>query len=353
MPHRIGVCYYKDFQDFIKRFRINLKRDYGFELPIKFFGCSEYGEKSKRPHFHFLLFAPSGFDEELRLSVIKSWPYGRHIRNEKSFQLVSDDPASYVASYVNCGFKFSSFLARNFKPKSSFSKFFGHGKDVFRLSEIQKAIRKGDLQYVVESAGSISDEKSCLPYPKYVINRWFPLFKGYSRLASNTVFDFISSYFSKGILWNAGLRFDDLNPDKKIVYTDDDLDRICSHFRYVFASYQDETGIKDVNTALLCYAHEYLQAWTCYKSTIKRLWYLDDTVSVAYKYDNLCLLRPNVRNYILSDYLNLGDDTVVFLDPNEFPDRVNSTNKLVALYDTYCKDKEISNIVMNDNGVFV
>ena len=53
---KIGVCYYKDYQQFAARLRLNLKRHYNYEGKILIYACSELGVKSLRPHFHLLIF---------------------------------------------------------------------------------------------------------------------------------------------------------------------------------------------------------------------------------------------------------------------------------------------------------
>lgn len=45
---RVSVIYYKDVQNFFKRLRINLNRDYGITEYISYFSCSEYGPRSHR-----------------------------------------------------------------------------------------------------------------------------------------------------------------------------------------------------------------------------------------------------------------------------------------------------------------
>lgn len=49
----------KDFQDFMKRLRKKIATEYGNDVKIRYYACGEYGSKSKRPHFHAIIF---GFD---------------------------------------------------------------------------------------------------------------------------------------------------------------------------------------------------------------------------------------------------------------------------------------------------
>lgn len=93
-------------QKFLKRFR---KAFSGVEAapgsdhcPIRFFGCGEYGERSKRAHYHVLLFnvriddarvyGEKTFTSE-RVSAL--WPFGSHLIGS-----VTPASAAYVAGYA-------------------------------------------------------------------------------------------------------------------------------------------------------------------------------------------------------------------------------------------------------------
>lgn len=92
---RIPYCNTSDCQKFLKRLRFHSKTKYNEE--IRFYGVSEYGPRTFRPHWHLLLF----FDSDKLSSVIQqlvseSWSYGR-----TTCELSRGGSASYVASYVN------------------------------------------------------------------------------------------------------------------------------------------------------------------------------------------------------------------------------------------------------------
>lgn len=93
--NRIPYCNTSDCQKFLKRLRFHLKDKYNEE--IRFYGVSEYGPRTYRPHWHLLLF----FNSDKLASVIQqlvseSWSYGR-----TTCELSRGGSASYVASYVN------------------------------------------------------------------------------------------------------------------------------------------------------------------------------------------------------------------------------------------------------------
>lgn len=64
---------WKDFSDFLKRYRMTQVRKLGNRLPIRFLGCGEYGEKSGRFHYHALLWNTRPVPEDL---LTRLWPHG-------------------------------------------------------------------------------------------------------------------------------------------------------------------------------------------------------------------------------------------------------------------------------------
>ena len=93
--NRIPYCNVSDCQKFLKRLRFHSKNKHNEE--IRFYGVSEYGPRTYRPHWHLLLF----FNSDELASVIQqlvseSWSYGR-----STCELSRGGSASYVASYVN------------------------------------------------------------------------------------------------------------------------------------------------------------------------------------------------------------------------------------------------------------
>lgn len=82
-PRKIGVPYFKDIQDFEKRFRMWLKRKLNYDKKIKFFNVNECGEKRQRPHFHFLLYASGLTEAQVREAVVACWPFSNRAKYEK------------------------------------------------------------------------------------------------------------------------------------------------------------------------------------------------------------------------------------------------------------------------------
>lgn len=93
--NRIPYCNVSDCQKFLKRLRFHSKNKYNEE--IRFYGVSEYGPRTYRPHWHLLLFFNSDeFTSVVQQLVSESWSYGR-----STCELSRGGSASYVASYVN------------------------------------------------------------------------------------------------------------------------------------------------------------------------------------------------------------------------------------------------------------
>ena len=101
----------KDFQDFMKRFRKFVKKEFKHDgLRIAY--CGEYGDVTKRPHFHFILMNSPDLSEYLQFFRYKNVD-GERINYYKCSELdriwrngftevtsVSFNAAAYVAGYV-------------------------------------------------------------------------------------------------------------------------------------------------------------------------------------------------------------------------------------------------------------
>lgn len=338
---KVGVCYFRDLQNFEKRFRERLRRS-GFREKIRFFNVVEYGGKSLRPHAHFLLFTSPGYDEILRSAFVASWPFGRRVREKESFQLVRDDPAGYVSSYVNGGNSLCEFLASNFKAKHSASKYFGHGRKQFDIYEIEKGVKRGCLDYSYERVVKGVPTILSFPVPKYVVNRWFPLFKGYSRLTSSKVFDYLRSGFQPGVLGAIASEYDWYNEKQQIKYTSEDLRRIGIRFRHCYEKFLQFYP----HASFVDYAKAYEATWRVYKSTCYRYFVLDPEVDDFFKYDNICLL-PLKRQVNLFYSLGSPSPSRQFIvDNNEKPHYKNKSIKMAGMFDKYCKQKYTTNFVL-------
>lgn len=251
----VGVCWYPDIQNFFKRLRINLLRHYNYEKKFTYFACSEYGGQTLRPHFHGLIFIEPSAEDLFRCAIVESWPYADSDRT-REFIEVARDCASYVASYVNG----NAFISRTFSgsrlfhQKHSYSHGFGASIDSFRLTKILENADRGAMCFNREVLIDGIRSYATLPVPSYVINRYFPKFKGFSRLPIDSL---------RVVLWCPShlIRFREL-----LDYSDADLHRIMVSLNNAFARYHAVTGKNRMDFAI-----DFERVWRCHYHTSNRL----------------------------------------------------------------------------------
>lgn len=120
--NRIPYCNTSDCQRFLKRLRFHSKNKYNEE--IRFYGVSEYGPRTYRPHWHLLLFFNSDeLASSIRQLVSSSWSYG-----DTTCELSRGGSASYVASYVNSSVCLPPLYLQHkaIRPRSLHSKGYGN-----------------------------------------------------------------------------------------------------------------------------------------------------------------------------------------------------------------------------------
>ena len=87
-----GSLIKKDIQDFMKRFRKYYEEQYGYRK-VRYFAVGEYGEKSKRAHYHILLFnVDSVYAEKI---IQKAWKKG-HSQTD----LLHENRIKYAVKYT-------------------------------------------------------------------------------------------------------------------------------------------------------------------------------------------------------------------------------------------------------------
>lgn len=348
----IGVVYYPDIQKFFKRLRINLNRYYGKKIPLRMFTVFEYGGKTIRPHAHSIVFFQTCSFDVLRDTIIKSWPYGREIRRDKSVQLVQYDAASYVSSYVNCSDKLPSFIKANFNTKHSCSKLFGHHRNAFTLTSILDKIGKGDLSYDTQTNRNGIRDVINIQIPKYVINRYFPQFKGYSRLAPAEVRNLLRCV---GSITNFGdelrritTNFDNghemINYHRRINYNSLDSYATAVRLNNAYNYYHRVTGRNAQD-----YAQDYYKAWVVFASNKEKRLHAEPTQPLRFRYYNLQDIFLNSQNTEqIKEFLGVNKDALINVDPNTYPDVVSHSAQLEQYYSFYCKMKDVNAITLSD-----
>ena len=327
--NRIGISFYPDYQHFCARLRINLKRKFNFNGKLQVYNVSEYGESTLRPHFHLLVYS-SGIDyTSLRNAIVESWPFSNLDKRNRSIEL-AENPASYIASYVNRGSSFPSFLEKYFKPKWSYSKGFGLAKVEFSASNVYEAYRKGALQYDYAINRGNFLEVFTSPIPKYVIHRFFPLFKGYSRIDVTS----LPSYFTRNL---------DIRRIKgEFQITSEDLYKTQIRLENARLRWNEESG---QSLSMNDYALLHTSVWRLYKSTCLRLFMERDDIPITEKYDNL--LEAKTKHLFP---VGLDWNDVYELNANRFQSVVNKSTDSVRLYHKMCKDRKFKNhiLALND-----
>lgn len=321
--HNIGIAWYKDKQLFEKRLKQNLIRLFNYHGYYKSFCCSEYGESTCRPHFHFVMQVEKNALEIFKSAILASWPFSSRNRLLRGIE-IARDVASYVASYFNSPADFPIFLADNFPPKHSFSKDFGFNLDSFLLDSILQKVECGDMSYYKQFVRDGYTEVLNIPIPKYVVNRFFPQFKGYSRLPCAEVYDVLSH--------PARLR----RYAKELDYTEEDLISIP---RRLFNKYTQ--WFLPMGYSIDDYIALYIKAWNCYRSSVYKHFVTNGDVPLLEKYDNLY----EIDNGSVRASFDLPPYTL--LNPNEFPSNIASTNKLIQQFNKKVKCKKVSDIVQS------
>lgn len=331
----MGIIYFKDVQDFFKRLRINLSRRQGFDMPsIRYFVTSEYGEEKYRPHFHILVITERENYETVKSAIVDSWSFEDRDLLERNIE-IAKDVASYVASYVNCGTDFPRCFSRLAAPKHSQSKNFGVEIPAFRLDSLLANADKGTMSYrratKVNGVPTVFD----VPIPKYVINRYFPQFKGLCRFAPDSLdialrFPYqMFRYAKSDAITNYGVGNDGVDDYWK------------SYIRLVHCrdKYIELTG-----KTIYDYAIDYQRVWNCYKNTVYRMLFDDVDEPILEKYDNIdTVVKGTLRNDTLQQLINSHPDCET--DFNCFRKQKQITEHLSSLYRKKMKHKKTNNFI--------
>lgn len=339
---RISVCYFRDIQDFFKRLRQNLIRHYHYEKQFSYFVCSEYGSYSQRAHFHALIIISKDDVSIFESAILESWPYAFRGRTKAGIE-IARNAASYVSSYLCGNFSLPSLLQDPlFKPKHSMSKGFGTFLDCFSLSSLLEKVRCGDFYIYRESKVNGESTSFPLPIPFFVVNRYFPKFKGFGRLDSSQLREFLYTIittcedvskrglslieFRGMLLWDTRRNhlpgpYDFTNLDTYVTYVS------------IYNAYLRCRDIVGFN--IFDYIEAYISIWICYACSLLKYSYNDDDVRLGdYSsfytnvvwYDDLSKVSPTLSPSV--DYE---------LDPNRLHSVVRSDVSLVTLF--YQKDK--------------
>lgn len=326
-PRAVGVCYYKDVQDYIKRVRITLNRK-GYEFPISYYFCSEYGPTTCRPHYHGLVFFPSGYYDVVKEILSSCWSFDSDDRCRNNISLAVS-AASYVSSYVNCSTNVPLFLreCREISPTHSYSKGFGINKAEYKLHSIYEKWLQRDLRCNVSRIVDGVPVVASILVPKYVLSRYFPKIKGYCLLSHDELIEVASR---PERLANYALR---------LSYNSEDY-----HRNYVMLKHKRDS-FQNAGYSINDFALIYSDIWSLRSSNSLIDFYIEQNpYNGLQKYDNIVdfYIDPSISE-TLFNYIPFN--TVFETDFNRFNDIVHRTNELTDMYYKYEKKRKINNIV--------
>ena len=340
----IGVLYYKDVQNFMKRLRQNLKRNYNYNEDLFFYACSEYGSQSLRPHFHLLIFTTYASSSKVVSAFNAAWPFADTSVNFNAIEYARD-ASSYVSSYVNRGSDFPVLFEKaSFRPKSSYSSSVGMGNSNFLLPQILKNLRKGIVTYSRSVNVNGIQQNIDFLLPKYVIRRYFPKFKGFGRLTTNEA-SFVLQCPQRLALF---ARYLDYSLDDLRLYKTS-LNNAFSKFCFLL----NLDSSREVFNRTY-FAQSYINCYKARYSYILKEWLNNkDNVPTLLLYDNWaeCILHPEkfslfTRNRIFSyfnEFKNFGD----YVNPNTFPHYKALNDYYSQLFYKKQKIKKVTNIVLS------
>ena len=311
----IGIIYYKDVQDYLKRVRITLKRK-NYDFQISFFSCSEYGPSTCRPHFHLLVFVPKGYYEQTKDVLSACWSFDDYHRTRQNISRAKD-AAAYVSSYVNCDTIVPDLFknVRKIRPNHSMSKGFGTNKVSFSPTSILEKIRNRNLRYDCARVRNGQLVTDTLLLPKYVISRYFPRFTGFCRLTDDEVFRVALKPSSIGIY------------AKKCLLTHEQCRRIyvmLKNKQQLFFQY----GISKVDCAS-AYSH----VWNVYRSNILQDWY--DSIKFTKDYFQA---YDNIKDFYCGDVLSPTLDELMFHLPKNYNYETDYNKFDRCVYDSFEKE---------------
>lgn len=333
---KIGVCLYSDFQKFVKRLRQILIRKYHVTSRFSYFVCSEYGSITKRPHFHADLSIPSSYEAEFRQAILEAWPYADTSRTARYIE-IARDVACYVSSYVNGSSDIPECFKGTFDQKHHYSQHYGVGLDCFGLPALLEKIKSRDLHYYTRKEFDGTSEFNDVPYPAYVVNRFFPKFKGFSWCSSSSLFNIARE--PENVCRELSKIENPLYH-----YNSDETYKIYVRLKNAQDYFVNTTGLSAYDFALY-----YVDVWKLFTS--QNL--IDSHKDIEY-----------VEQY--ADYYDNGNDLYnglvsaptipqkvfekIQVDPNKRVDVLSRDSSLRSLYHRLSKQKKVTNYVMSHNG---
>lgn len=184
----VSIAYHKDFQTFIKNLRQYLFRKFHKNIDLKFYYAPEFGPTTTRFHIHALIYFPKCFSVfQVKNIICDNWRFASRLRTAQYVE-PARCASHYVSSYINCDSSISSLLQllTPLRHRHSFYLFNRYQKFTFD-SVYQKVVVQRNYMYKFTSFTTGSPTEVCIPYPKHILDSFFPFIQGYSRFDCNAL----------------------------------------------------------------------------------------------------------------------------------------------------------------------
>lgn len=344
---KIGVILYSDLQRFYKRLRIILQRKYQVTSPFTYFGCSEYGPTTKRPHFHVLIFVPSSETQLFCTAISEAWQFDSLARKRKGIQ-IARNASSYVSAYVNSNTRLSKFYTQNsIRQRHSYSQNFGMQNPFFSFENVVASSEKSDFSYnKTIMRNSIPTVVNCA-IPKYVVDKYFPRFLGYSSMSSDSLLQLLQCPTFHSCLSYLGSYYRTHFPYDGFHLSNDGSSLDIAHRAHVLSvkllNWQRrmfERGYDAISASYLHLSVHRQYTSYLYKREYEDIQNLDD---FEVHYDNIRVLLRYPDFAPTLQGINLQ-----YKSPNEYPNNIEQTLSFERAYQHYDKSRKLNNTVMSD-----
>lgn len=344
---KIGVILYSDLQRFYKRLRVILQRQFHVTSSFSYFGCAEYGPSTKRPHFHVLIFVPSSETQLFISAVSQAWQFDSISRKRKGIQ-IARNASSYVSAYVNSNTRLSNFYTQNsIKQRHSYSQGFGMQNPFFSFENVVSSSEKSDFGYnKTIMRNSVPTVINCA-IPKYVIDKFFPRFLGYSSMPTDTLLQLLQCPTFNRCISYLGCYYRTNFPYDGFHMSNDgsslDIAKRAHVLSVKLLNWQKRMIARGYDTISASYLHLSVhRQYTSYlyKREYEDIQNLDD---FEQHYDNIRIL---LRYPELSP--TLQGINFKYNSPNEYPNNIEQTLSFERAYQHYDKSRKLNNTVMSD-----
>lgn len=345
--NKIGVVLYSDLQRFYKRLRVILQRKYQVTSSFSYFGCAEYGPSTKRPHFHVLIFVPSSATQLFIAAISEAWQFDSAARKRKGIQ-VARNASSYVSAYVNSNTRLSKFYTQNsIRQRHSYSQGFGMQNPFFSFENVVKSSEISDFGYnKTIMRNSVPTVIDCA-IPKYVIDKYFPRFLGYSIMPTDSLLQLLQCPTFNNCISYLGSYFRTNFPKDGFHLSADgsslDLYHRAHGLQILLQNWQKRMKKRGYDAISSSYLH--LSVHRQYSSYLYKREYQDiqNLDDFEQHYDNIrVLLRyPDIAP-------TLQGVTLKYHSPNEYPNNIEQTLSFEQAFQHYDKSRKLNNTVMSD-----